>query len=57
MLKSPEAALTVRCQLIKDMVDDLSRVNGGDTPISRALADAIIKEVDGLARAIKQALR
>ena len=40
--------LTARFELIKQLADDLARASGGETPATRALANAIIREIDAL---------
>jgi hypothetical protein len=57
MPRSPDAGLTARLALITKLADDLARANGGETPATRALADAIKREVDGVSRALRQAQR
>jgi hypothetical protein len=54
--QSPDVALTARLETIKALADDLARVNG-ETLTSRALADAIMREVDEVSRALRQAKR
>jgi hypothetical protein len=37
---------------IKNLADDLARAQGGETPVTRAMADAITQEIDALSRAL-----
>ena len=53
MPRSPDAVLTARLALITGLADDLARANGGETPATRALADAIKREVDAVSRALR----
>ena len=57
MPRSPDAVLTARLALITGLADDLARANGGETPATRALADAIKREVDGVSRALRRPQR
>jgi hypothetical protein len=57
MPRSPHAVLTARLALITGLADDLARANGGETPATRALADAIKREVDGVSRALRRPQR
>jgi hypothetical protein len=50
--QSPDVVLTARLDRIKELVHDLARANGSDTPGTRALADAITQEVEALRRAL-----
>jgi hypothetical protein len=54
MPRSPDAVLTARLALITGLADDLARANGSETPATRALADAIKREVDGVSRALRR---
>jgi hypothetical protein len=45
--------LTARFELIKELADDLARASGGETPATRALADAIMREVDAFCLALR----
>jgi hypothetical protein len=45
--------LSHRFELIKELADDLARASGGETPATRALADAIMREVDALCLALR----
>jgi hypothetical protein len=40
---------------LKNLVDDLARARGGDTALSRAMADVIKGEIDVVLRALKRA--
>jgi hypothetical protein len=57
MPRSPQAVLTARLALITGLADDLARANEGETPATRALADAIKREVDGVSRALRRPQR
>jgi hypothetical protein len=57
MPRSPHAVLAARLALITGLADDLARANGGETPATRALADAIKREVDGVSRALRRPQR
>jgi hypothetical protein len=57
MPRSPDAALTAHLERIKELANDLARVNGGDTPVTNALADAIKREVEALQRALTRPTR
>jgi hypothetical protein len=57
MPRSPDAVLTARLALITGLVDDLARANGSETLATRALADAIKREVDGVSRALRRQQR
>ena len=57
MPRSPDAVLMARFDHIKGLVDDLARANGGDSPVTQALADVIKREVDGVSRALRRPLR
>jgi hypothetical protein len=46
--RSPDVVLTARFELIKQLADDLARASGGETPATRALANAIMREIDAL---------
>jgi hypothetical protein len=48
------AALTGQLETVKALADDLARANGNETLGSRALADAIIREVDDVSRALRR---
>jgi hypothetical protein len=57
MPRSPDDVLTARLALITELADDLARANGGETPATRALADAIKREVAGVSRALRRPRR
>jgi hypothetical protein len=47
-------ALIARLERIKLLADDLARVQGGETPAGRALADRIKQDIDIVRRALKR---
>ena len=55
MPQSRYAALTERLERLKNLVDDLARAHGGETALSRAMADVIKGEIDIVLRALKRA--
>jgi hypothetical protein len=52
--RSPDAALFARLNRINDLAHDLARANGNDTSATKALADAITREVEAVRRALKR---
>jgi hypothetical protein len=54
MPRSPDAVLTARLALITGLADDLACANGSETPDTRALADAIKREVEAVRRALNR---
>jgi hypothetical protein len=50
--RSRHATLTARVEHIKQLVDDLARMQGGDSLTSRAMADRIKRDVESLRRAL-----
>jgi hypothetical protein len=56
MPRSPDAVLTARLALITGLADDLACANGSETPATRALADAIKREVEAVRRALNRPL-
>jgi hypothetical protein len=57
MPRSPDAVPTARFALIIGLADDLARANGGETPATRALADAIKREVEAVRRVLRRPQR
>jgi hypothetical protein len=50
--QSPDVVLTARLDRIQELVQDLARANGSDTPGTRAIADAITREVEAVRHAL-----
>jgi hypothetical protein len=44
--QSRHVALTARLERIKQLADDLARAHGGETAVSRGLADRMKREAD-----------
>lgn len=55
MLQSRYRAQTARLERLKHLVDDLARAHGGETDLSRAMAEVIKDEIDVVLRALKRA--
>jgi hypothetical protein len=54
MPRSSAAVLTARLDRINELAADLALANGGGSPVTHALADAIKREVDEVSRVLRR---
>jgi hypothetical protein len=53
MPRTPDAVLFARLDRLNELAHNLARVNGNDTSVTHALANAITQEVEAVRRALK----